>query len=302
MRIALSGFILIVWLLVSQACAPAQSSRPGRADGASVDAREITAGAASVDQFDAIPQEAVERASARRVLYIHASTGGYVSQLGLNYLQGTVGQGDVESAALEAPYPAYQYDRRAWTWPEWRYDELQTRKSLLQRAIGKITGANSMSRIKLREFEADVNESQGQYDVMGMKLCYLDWKGLDWTQYRDVMERLEKQYPDKVFLWATVPLQYTWDAPESPSGAYRSIKAFNDAIRAYAKTNAKPLFDVADIESHRADGTACTDASGRAVLCAEYHSDELGHPNGDGSIRLAKGFWWLMAGLELQRN
>lgn len=299
MRIVFSLLTLFAWLLAAQACAPAQPGKQGGGEARSAGGREISATASVVEQFDAIPLAAVKQAAGQRVLFIHASTGGYVSRMGLNYLQGTVGRSDPEGAS---PYPVYQYDRRAWAWPEWRYDELQTPKTLLQRVVRKLTGTNSMSSIKLREFEADVREHQDEYDVIGMKLCYLDWKGLNWKQYRDGMERLEKQYPEKIFLWATIPLQYTWDAPASPAGAYRSITAFNDSIRAYAKSNAKPLFDVADIESHRADGTACTDSAGRAVLCQEYHLDELGHPNGEGSIRLAKGFWWLMAGLEMQRN
>jgi hypothetical protein len=68
---------------------------------------------------------------------------------------------------------------------------------------------------------------------------------------------------------------------------------FNQQLRAYAKTNNKPLYDIAAIES---DGGSCM-VEGYEGMCLKYNDGGGGHPNKDGSIRLAKGFWWLMARL-----
>jgi len=49
------------------------------------------------------------------------------------------------------------------------------------------------------------------------------------------------------------------------------------------------MFDLADIESHRADGTAVTE-SGNEALAAEWSFDG-GHLNADGAARAANAMW-----------
>ena len=58
-------------------------------------------------------------------------------------------------------------------------------------------------------------------------------------------------------------------------------------------SNNLPLFDIADIESHRADGTPVTEG-GKEALAGEWSSDG-GHLNESGSARAAGAMWWLMA-------
>jgi lysophospholipase L1-like esterase len=73
---------------------------------------------------------------------------------------------------------------------------------------------------------------------------------------------------------------------------------FNQQLRAYAQANGKILFDIADIGSHRPDGTPCFDIfdNGFEALCGDYTQDG-GHLNGLGSQRMAKAVWVLMARL-----
>lgn len=285
--------LVICFLFFLQACtnsAGPRISSPVREESRSGDQNALIADHTSVAKFDSIDDVEVQGASGIMILFKHASTGARISQLGLEYMQGTGTQMNADGLAL---YPTYKYDRRNWIWQEWRYDGLHMEKNLFTKVIDKITGENAMSRIKMKEFVTDVTREHQNYDVMGMKFCYLDWKGLDWKVYRNMMLQLEVNYPDTRFIWATAAIQHSWDAPQSPAGAFQSLSAFNSKIREYARANNKPLFDIADIESHRADGSPCTDVAGREVLCPEYHADELGHPNLEGSIRLAKGFWRL---------
>jgi len=52
------------------------------------------------------------------------------------------------------------------------------------------------------------------------------------------------------------------------------------------------LYDIADIEVYAPDGSRCYSTCDR--ICGEYTNDK-GHPNQEGAVRLAKGFWVLMA-------
>jgi len=158
---------------------------------------------------------------------------------------------------------------------------------------------------KTDQFVAVVNEQQANYQVIGMKFCYVD----GWNQgenvsrgyYINKMEGLERQFPDKTFIWATSAL---WSSPGSacdaanPFNSCLQISQFNQAIRNYARDHNKPLYDIADIESHDSNGNPCITA-GYEGICAEWFGDSGGHPNIAGSLRLAKGFWWLMANLNV---
>jgi hypothetical protein len=287
--------VLFIFLMVSQSCAGGITGKvtPSvhESDG-TVSSPGRFADHTVIDQFESIDSSSIQDASQIKLLVKHASTGGRISQVGLDFLQGTRDQEGGPS-----PYPLYKYDRRNWNWQEWRYDGLNRQRNLLERVIDKVAGENAMSRIKMKEFTPDVDLAYQDYDMMGMKFCYLDWKGLNWKYYTDMMLRLEAKYSETRFFWTTAALQHTWDAPESPAGAYQSISSFNEKIREYARTHQKPLYDIADIESHLDDGSLCTDTSGRVVLCPVYYSDDLGHPNQEGSVRLAKGFWWLVASM-----
>ena len=70
---------------------------------------------------------------------------------------------------------------------------------------------------------------------------------------------------------------------------------FNALVRAYAAAQGKPLFDIADIESHDPRGGEAADRSGPA-LYAGYTRDG-GHLTMEGRLRAARAWWWLLARL-----
>ena len=129
------------------------------------------------------------------------------------------------------------------------------------------------------------------------------------------LEAFIAQHPDKVFIF--------WTTSLSRSNGNAVATQFNDQMRNYAFSHDKILFDVADILSHHPDGTACYDnrdsiqyckklASGDVsecenhpddghnypAICQEYTTEidggHLGAVSG-GMLRVAKGFWVLMA-------
>ena len=130
------------------------------------------------------------------------------------------------------------------------------------------------------------------YEFLGFKFGYVDWWFSDFGDFRDAMLQLEATYPDNTFLWSTVAIRTEWDP--GIDNFCGILEDFNTNVRAYAQANNKPLFDIADIESHDSNGNACF-VYGCESMCLEYGGP--GHPNLTGSLRLAKGFWWFMARL-----
>ncbi len=123
------------------------------------------------------------------------------------------------------------------------------------------------------------------------------------------IQELEQQYPDKAFIYWTTSLERT---------GFEVLNIFNDQMRNYTEINHKILFDFADIESHRTDGSLCydnydgvqycmpngncennpDDSEQRIAVCREYVTElnggHLGSVSG-GKIRIGKAFWLLMA-------
>lgn len=123
------------------------------------------------------------------------------------------------------------------------------------------------------------------FNIFTMKFCYID-QDADWAYYRDHMNQLESSYPNKIFIWWTMPIMTDGNSDRDD---------FNASVRAYCQANNKILFDIAAIESHNPNGTQCT-SSGEA-LCQSYTSDggHLNDLNGTGGLRVAKALWWLVA-------
>jgi hypothetical protein len=115
-----------------------------------------------------------------------------------------------------------------------------------------------------------------------MKLCYIDTDA-NWDYYRIAMEGLMKQYPNKIFVWWTMPIMTTTDTNRNK---------FNANVRAYAQSHQIILFDIADIESH--DPTGRTSGTGDNEAMYGGYSVDGGHLNSEGSLRVAKGIWVLM--------
>jgi hypothetical protein len=235
---------------------------------------------AAVEAFEAIPDAFLPRAADLRLLFRHASVGGTIDSA-LECLQGTRA-----SPAVCTTFPDDRYDRRSWAFE---------------------ARGNSGWYGKVDDFVEAVGANVERFDVFGFKYCYLD--GLDglmepcggpldptkveaaWSYLRTHMEALEEARPEKRFVYWTIPLTQV---------GQECTEALNARIREYARAEGKILFDIADIESHDEAGMCRTNAQGWEVavkeLCGEQKPDaQACHPNWDGSLRLAKAHWWLMA-------
>jgi hypothetical protein len=109
------------------------------------------------------------------------------------------------------------------------------------------------------------------------------------TNIYDILA-LEQQYPEKTFIYWTTSLARTIGTQDAQD--------FNDQMRVFASTNHKILFDVAAIESHRPDGTLCTNDQFYEIICKEYTTEVNGGHLGSvstGKIRIAKAMWVMLA-------
>ena len=138
---------------------------------------------------------------------------------------------------------------------------------------------------KVDGFETWVAGHAAATEVFLNKLCYID-PGASFAYYRDSMVQLAVDHPTRTFVWFTMPLMSS-----GTDNAKRA--AFNASVRAYARSHAVPLFDIAAIESHAPDGSAVT-SGGREAMYAGYSSDG-GHLNEAGQRRVAGAMWHLMA-------
>ncbi len=112
------------------------------------------------------------------------------------------------------------------------------------------------------------------------------------TNIYDLMA-LETQYPNKTFIYWTSSLALTIGTADAQS--------FNDQLRDWAAENGKILFDVADIESHNPDGSACRNAQGYEILCQRYTTETDGGHLGSvsaGKLQIAKAMWVMLAQIE----
>lgn len=228
-----------------------------------------------IPQFDNIPKSAVDAATAKRVLFYHQSTGELIVGMGLDCLSGKNSDPNYfpPECIIYAQAPGfgyYDWDTH-WDWPSWPEPMAD-------------------ALVKMTVFVSLVPGHQQNYDIIGMKFCYVDGWNEDFIDYRTKMENLENTYPSKVFIWSTSAL---WADPGGSCPSCENIQLFNEQVRAYAAANHKPLYDIASIESN---GGACQ-VAGYEGMCTEYYDSGGGHPNYVGAIRLAKGFWWLIARL-----
>jgi len=140
-------------------------------------------------------------------------------------------------------------------------------------------------KAKADEFSAWVGAHASEYDVMQMKLCYID-AGADFAYYRDVMVAIEAAWGMKLIVWWTMPITTAGDAQRD---------AFNAQVRQHCASGNRPLFDLADIESHDGAGAPVFD-SGHEAMYPDWSSDG-GHLNEAGAGRAARAMWWLMSRL-----
>jgi hypothetical protein len=141
--------------------------------------------------------------------------------------------------------------------------------------------------LKISDFTDQCALQYSTHTVLSMKFCYIDPDAV-WVEYRNAMLAAESAYPANTFVWWSLPLTTYYELDVRA--------AYNASCRSYCAANNKTLFDIADIESYHANGTANT-YEGYEALCEEYTSDG-GHPDSNGGdTRLAQVFWVMMADL-----
>jgi hypothetical protein len=239
----------------------------------------------TLPKFGSIPLSNLQAAAAIKTLFMHQSTGDNIDYLGLKCLAGLhPDDKDFPQECLDyALHPYSPFDDRNWKWQMWNEP--------MADAIAKTD-----------QWISIVKAQQQNYQVLGMKFCYVDGWNQDFNYYKSKMEALEKAYPQKTFIWATEVLWAKSDLDSSSTNlaSATNIQNFNQQLRSYAITNKKVLYDLADIESHDSDGNFCQ-SNGVEAMCEENYAGigggGGGHPGMTGSIRLAKGFWLLMARL-----
>jgi len=210
----------------------------------------------------AIPDSYLLPASSLRVLMRHASVGQGIIW-GLDCLAG-----DHPTNSVCSCFPTGKYKRDNW---------------VFEARMGNW-------RDKVDDLVAQTASRLDDFDVFMMKFCYIDALGdghPDWEYSRSQMEKLEADYPNKTFVWWTIPL--TRDGQGGTD-------VFNSQVRSYCDANGKILFDMADLECHEADGTKLLNASGNEIISANYTKEiHAGHLNPVGRVRVASAFWQLMA-------
>ncbi len=151
-------------------------------------------------------------------------------------------------------------------------------------------GRNGEPEGKIADFSRRMERQGRTADVAMMKLCFVDFQDPKtdparlFADYRNGMERLEKAHPKVRFVWWTVPLM---------NNGNQLRNAYNRLVRAYAEEHGKPLYDIADIESHDPQGRQVM-VSGEPVMYAGYTQDG-GHLTNEGKLRAARAWWWLSA-------
>lgn len=249
-----------------------------------------------VGQFYQIPDEYIEAAGQLSMLFRHASVGFNISS-GLDCLQnnfdGRRPNGCDRELSQEQIFYDSKYDRSNWTFEF--HDAYSTEFS--------DPGVGWWNKVYL--FEDRLNGVIGpgeSYDVAGFKFGYVDTSEGANYDIDDVffandpddnlpsienLEQLEGAYPQITFMYWTMALSRRADL---------SSQNFNRQMREYATANGKVLMDLADIQSHRPDGTPCYDNLGNnnEAICDEY-TEDVGHLNALGKQRVAMALWWLTA-------
>lgn len=170
-------------------------------------------------------------------------------------------------------------------------------------------GLNDDPRSKLRDFENQLQKGIGNNaDIAFFKFCYIDvHRGSDvkklFSEYKDTMGRLKKDYPQTTFAHVTVPL--TTPTPPLKAFVKRLMgkqenninrNLFNDMLLKEYEGK-EPIFDLAKYESTYANGSRAVSSVGGTSyysLVPEY-TDDGGHLNRKGRKTVALEFLRFLA-------
>ncbi len=219
--------------------------------------------------------EALQKLAGQRIFFAHQSVGADVLDGVAQVAGGALRVVEGDAAALESP-------------------------ALVHARVGK----NEAPLSKVAHFEQLMESVGPRADVALYKLCYVDFDASTdaaalFKQYDAAHQRLKAKFPAVTFVHVTAPLTTVQTglkgwlknvAGQGARGERENVKRqqFNELMRAaYAK---EPLFDLAKLESTRADGTANVFERGGAkvpALVPEY-TDDGGHLNAAGRKRVAE--------------
>jgi hypothetical protein len=190
-------------------------------------------------------------------------------------------------AALSAGPSRYSSGRVSWSYsntPAW-YDTND--------GLGDNNRGNPGADAKIVGFTSSMTASSGllpgKVDVATYKFCYIDTPpngNTLFTSARTAMESLQATYTNTVFVWWTMPIER--------DAALAERQVYNEAVRTYCSANNQWLLDIAALESHDDAGILQKDGSNRELLYTAY-TDDGGHLNATGSLKLAKAYWKLLS-------
>ena len=246
-----------------------QTERPAAAKGES-----LVIDHTRVDADDKIiPKDALDKARNLKVLFGHES-------VGFNVLQG------LERLGRQSP-ERYRLDIGHTIEASW-YQQHAGLGEFFVRNANNVPG-------KARAFEAKLRGGVGEaVAAASLKLCWADLQqsadpDAAFKSYVGVMEEMQKAYPRVRFVYWTVPLRREAILQD------KRLR-FNELMYAYVKEHNVILFDIADIECHKPDGTEFRNETGKKAMWDGYTNDG-GHLNDAGSARVARAWWWLTARL-----
>lgn len=183
-----------------------------------------------------------------------------------------------------------------------------------------LAGQNGRPESKLADFARHVDAVEGSGpDVALLKFCYIDASADSdvnalFTLYKKTLADLRARHSKTTFVHLTMPIrtvQTGWKVPlkklvRRPIGGYAdNVKRqeYNELLRG-EYGGREPVFDIAAIESTRADGSRVTfTVNGRTyfALAPEYTTDG-GHLNELGRRVVAERLLGLLANIATQRS
>ena len=244
--------------------------------------------------LDSVSQDRWTDLASRRIFFAHMS-------LGHNIVQGVqeLGQEDsrVRLRVIETRSPA------------------DLNRPALAHALN---GENGDPIGKIKAFRSALDAGlAAKLDVALLKFCYVDFRTNRqvpevFDEYKRTMAALKADYPHLTLVHTTVPLTVVQTGPKAwvkrmigrPAYGVNENKArteFNQLIRREYEGK-EPLFDVANWEATRADGSRSQFFTGDEAydeLAVEYAADG-GHLNAGGRRWIASQFLAFLAGLPLQ--
>lgn len=239
----------------------------------------------AVKEFDQIPKEWIIKAKQMfNVTYGHTSHGSQIVS-GMEYLQTNPGYGEIYSFRDDYSRKPGINDLSFWD--------------------RRMKGANDLGNPnRFAWYHATV----GHLDTKGSdrNIIMWSWCGQAASAKRqDIenhyllnMQKLERMYPDKIFIYMTGHVD--------GSGDGGNLNQRNNQIRNHVQGYDKVLYDFADIEKWDLDGDYHSREKDSCMWCTDWCKENMGeckdlpkcaHSHGLNCVNKAKAFWWLLARL-----